>query len=381
MHPLVPPEQLPPHNPENSSLEHPLTHGLHFSGPPQGGPPPFPPDGSMHPQLGSVSGAELTAPPPFLAAPHLVPFGHPTHDLKSVGTRRSSHSSGSSFSSRSVSSSGSRSSRSRSGSSSSGSHSGKRKGKGRRRTGRRRGSSEAPLGGSIFNQNPNVQSMLMGPGMPPPSMPLDGFHPNAGRGNFPGGQLYGYPSPILGHQQPPMSGPLGHPQFGGMLSSMSGLPDPSGYGGPAMFPGPRGAIRPGFHTGGGARFMVEGSAPHLADETLQTYPNAAAAPNRLPAHKPVRLTQPKHPLAPPGTPVSFPFCIVVLRLRHLVRPYYHQISLQVYFKYGEEHYPEETVPPEYTFTETDGTVCRYITNFLVYNKRGERLLPIEVLVR
>lgn len=55
-------------------------------------------------------------------------------------------------------------------------------------------------------------------------------------------------------------------------------------------------------------------------------------------------------------------------------------SSQVYFKYGEEHYPEETVPPEYTFTETDGTVCRYITNFLVYNKRGERLLPIEVLV-
>lgn len=92
-----------------------------------------------------------------------------------------------------------------------------------------------------------------------------------------------------------------------------------------------------------------------SQEVLPLYVNATAAPSRLPAHKPVRLNQPKHPLAPPGTPV--------------------------YFKYGEEHYPEETIPDAYTYTESDGTVCRYITNFLVYNKRGERLLPIEVLVR
>lgn len=88
-------------------------------------------------------------------------------------------------------------------------------------------------------------------------------------------------------------------------------------------------------------------------EVLPIYANAAAAPSRLPAHRPVRLNQPKHNLAPQGTPV--------------------------YFKYGEEHYPEETIPDPFTFTENDGTVCRYITNFLVYNKRGERLLPIEVL--
>eukprot|EP01053_Blabericola_migrator_P009523 Blabericola_migrator_1__9522@NODE_517_length_7921_cov_221_621976_g395_i0_p1_GENE_NODE_517_length_7921_cov_221_621976_g395_i0NODE_517_length_7921_cov_221_621976_g395_i0_p1_ORF_typecomplete_len886_score166_30DNMT1RFD/PF12047_8/1_3e16CAF20/PF17052_5/6_2e03CAF20/PF17052_5/0_035_NODE_517_length_7921_cov_221_621976_g395_i039366593 len=88
-------------------------------------------------------------------------------------------------------------------------------------------------------------------------------------------------------------------------------------------------------------------------EALPIYQSAAQAPGRLPAHKPVRLNQPKHPLAPPGTPV--------------------------YFKYGEEHYPEETIPDVYTYTESDGTICRYITNFLVYNKRGERLLPIEVL--
>lgn len=94
-------------------------------------------------------------------------------------------------------------------------------------------------------------------------------------------------------------------------------------------------------------------ALQAAQEMLPMYTNAAAAPSRLPAHKPVRLQRPKHPLASKGTPV--------------------------YFKYGEEHYPEETVPDVYTFTESDGTVCRYITNFLVYNKRGERLLPIEVL--
>eukprot|EP01054_Gregarina_sp_Poly1_P000633 Gregarina_sp_Poly_1__632@NODE_114_length_13862_cov_162_782240_g101_i0_p2_GENE_NODE_114_length_13862_cov_162_782240_g101_i0NODE_114_length_13862_cov_162_782240_g101_i0_p2_ORF_typecomplete_len765_score128_84DNMT1RFD/PF12047_8/1_6e16DNMT1RFD/PF12047_8/5_9e03_NODE_114_length_13862_cov_162_782240_g101_i062908584 len=100
---------------------------------------------------------------------------------------------------------------------------------------------------------------------------------------------------------------------------------------------------------------VSGDAPDVANtqDQLPVYQCASQAPGRLPAHKPVRLKQPKHPLAPPGSPV--------------------------FFKYGEEHYPEETVPDVFTCKESDGTVCRYITNFLVYNKRGERLLPIEVL--
>ncbi|XP_053993202.1 uncharacterized protein LOC128884138 [Hylaeus volcanicus] len=194
-------------------------------------------------------------------------------------------------------------------------------------------------------------------------------------------QLYGYPSTMLGHRLNPhqqslsstshlstntgLSGPsnINHNSFVNFIPQMSsgalhdgtnaafaGHPSPSLY-----------AVRntglscPEFHTvpSNGTRYVMDAPTSRLADESLPTFFNAAAAPNRLPAHKPVRLTQPKHPLAPFATPV--------------------------YFKYGEEHYPEETVPPEYTFTETDGTVCRYITNFLVYNKRGERLLPIEVL--
>lgn len=69
--------------------------------------------------------------------------------------------------------------------------------------------------------------------------------------------------------------------------------------------------------------------------------------------RPVKLESPKHLLAPPGT--------------------------EAYFKYGDEHYPESTVPPSFTLTDDNGHCCRYISNFLVYNKRGERLLPIEGL--
>lgn len=195
-------------------------------------------------------------------------------------------------------------------------------------------------------------------------------------------QLYGYPSNMLGHRlhphQQPLSSTTSHPSTNTVLSGPSNMNHHSfvnfipqmssgalhdttnaafaGHPSPSLY-----AVRntglscPAFHTvpSNGTRYMMDAPTSRLTDESLPTFFNAAAAPNRLPAHKPVRLTQPKHPLAPFATPV--------------------------YFKYGEEHYPEETVPPEYTFTETDGTVCRYITNFLVYNKRGERLLPIEVL--
>lgn len=325
MHPLIPEQHLP-QNQQNLSLEHPLTHGLHFTG--KGAALPgvaiFQGDGPLHPS--STAPNELAGPPPLLGnldqMPNLSGFARPLDDeLRAASRRSQSHSRSSScFSSRSLSSSSSGTRSSRSGSSSSGSDSRKRKGKGRRRSKpnhhhhhRRSSSSVAPIGGGqMFNQNPNVQSMMITPsGMPPSALPgpmsgLEGLHPGvaAGRGNFQptGPHLYGYPPTFPGQQAPPIPG-LPHPQFGGMLPSIPGLSDP-GFGGPAMFPGPRGTIRPGFHTTGQARFMVEGSAPHLADESLQTYPNAAAAPNRLPAHKPVRLTQPKHPLAPPGTPVS-----------------------------------------------------------------------------
>lgn len=156
----------------------------------------------------------------------------------------------------------------------------------------------------------------------------------------PPSQLYSYPSPILTHHphhvhphashhhQPPaspgttgMPGPSGlggHPQFAGLLPplpppGMAADPTSAAFAGhpgpPPLFASRNSAsARSGFHAiapGAGARFMVEGSSPHLTDESLPTFPNAAAAPNRLPAHKPVRLTQPKHPLAPHGTPVRF----------------------------------------------------------------------------
>lgn len=119
-----------------------------------------------------------------------------------------------------------------------------------------------------------------------------------------------------------------------------------------LFPANACLLPPAAHLPSGVSRRQATPAAERA-ELLPIYPNAAAAPSRLPAHRPVRLSNPKHHLAPEGTPV--------------------------FFKYGEEHYTEESVPDDYTFTESDGTVCRYITNFLVYNKRGERLLPIEVL--
>ncbi|KAF8817780.1 hypothetical protein IE077_001495, partial [Cardiosporidium cionae] len=63
---------------------------------------------------------------------------------------------------------------------------------------------------------------------------------------------------------------------------------------------------------------------------------------------------PRHPMVPPGT--------------------------HMWIKYGEEHYPEEVTPPDYTWIEMDGTVCSYITDFLLYNNKGERLLPVESLL-
>ncbi|EZG43333.1 cytosine specific DNA methyltransferase replication foci domain protein [Gregarina niphandrodes] len=92
-------------------------------------------------------------------------------------------------------------------------------------------------------------------------------------------------------------------------------------------------------------------------EELPVYKDCATAPTRIPGNRPVRLIEPKHPLAPRG-------CVA-------------------YFKYGEEYYPEQTVPECYSSvhpTSTSGDVnCRCVTNFLIYNKRGERLLPLDSL--
>lgn len=216
-----------------------------------------------------------------------------------------------------------------------------------------------PQGSFPYNHQPMLDPRFVLPGAhqfgTPLGTPTEQF-PRGANGTAQFGATQMYPFHAMHHQQqlPP---PLGGAQFGGAGTLVPGMEGATsgifGTRGTAATAG----LRPGF------RYIMEGAGPphhHLAaaaaaaaDESLPTFPNAAAAPSRLPAHKPVRLSQPKHPLAPPGTPV--------------------------YFKYGEEHYPEETVPPEYTFTEADGTVCRYITNFLVYNKRGERLLPVEVL--
>ncbi|EZG72759.1 cytosine specific DNA methyltransferase replication foci domain protein [Gregarina niphandrodes] len=46
-------------------------------------------------------------------------------------------------------------------------------------------------------------------------------------------------------------------------------------------------------------------------------------------------------------------------------------------KYGEEHYPEESVPADYTMVDDLGRKCRYILVFLVYNHKGERLQRIS----
>ncbi|KEP67721.1 UNVERIFIED_CONTAM: hypothetical protein HHA_228120 [Hammondia hammondi] len=54
-------------------------------------------------------------------------------------------------------------------------------------------------------------------------------------------------------------------------------------------------------------------------------------------------------------------------------------STPSWVKYGEEHYPEEAVPIEYQWVEDDGTCCCYVTDFLLYNKKGERLLQVETL--
>ncbi|PFH34994.1 hypothetical protein BESB_058810 [Besnoitia besnoiti] len=54
-------------------------------------------------------------------------------------------------------------------------------------------------------------------------------------------------------------------------------------------------------------------------------------------------------------------------------------STPCWVKYGEEHYPEEAVPIEYQWVEDDGTCCCYVTDFLLYNKKGERLLQVETL--
>ncbi|CBZ54097.1 Chloroquine resistance marker protein, related [Neospora caninum Liverpool] len=54
-------------------------------------------------------------------------------------------------------------------------------------------------------------------------------------------------------------------------------------------------------------------------------------------------------------------------------------STPSWVKYGEEHYPEEAVPIEYQWIEDDGTCCCYVTDFLLYNKKGERLLQVETL--
>lgn len=297
----------------HSDSNHSLPHGLHFT--------TSPPGSALHfTQPSSTNLPDLSQPHSSLLG-NLVPPGYrpsAEDDLKSAGSRRTrrSHSSGSSFSSRSASTS-----RSSLVSSSSGYGSGKRKTAKGRRGGashnRRRGSSSAApqSGPPMFNQSQNVQSIMMSQGIPPSPLGtvmtgMDNFpgNPSSGHGQSfpptPSGsaphQLYGYPTPILGNQPNPGMPVVLPPQFGGMVS---GLTDPTGFGASSMFTGPRGTIRPGLH-GTGHRFMIDSSIPHPADESLQTYKNACDAPNRLPAHKPVRLTQPKHPLAPPGTPVS-----------------------------------------------------------------------------
>lgn len=323
--------------PASCHLEHPLPHGLHFC--PAGNSTgstgvvmqgngyhqDHHPGGVLHPQF---------APPPGTCAGADGPEHPPTNEGRDRGGSFSSQTSRSSSTSSSPSS---------------------------------RDDTSAAVRHHHHHHHHHHGDELAGPALLPPMMPEGSAsgHPSGD------GSMYYARHP---HSQQQQLLPLGSDSFAAarhnalypfaqppppsMLNNQpfppfAHAPPPIGDLSRSCYPGlfPCRTVRP---PGPGGRFLVEGAAPpHLGDEALPTFPNAAAAPNRLPAHKPVRLAQPKHPLAPPGIPV--------------------------YFKYGEEHYPEETVPPEYTFTETDGTVCRYITNFLVYNKRGERLLPIEVL--
>lgn len=91
---------------------------------------------------------------------------------------------------------------------------------------------------------------------------------------------------------------------------------------------------------------VGGESPRLEDATDGAGDVNAESTTR-------RVEEPKHPLAPAWT--------------------------EVYHKYGEEHYPESTIPDTFTLRDENGHLCRYITHFLVYNRRGERIQSIEGL--
>lgn len=64
--------------------------------------------------------------------------------------------------------------------------------------------------------------------------------------------------------------------------------------------------------------------------------------------------------------------------RHVLAP--QACEDELYFlKYGDEHYVESTIPMRFKLIDNRGVTCHYITSFLIYNRRGERLVSIESL--
>ncbi|SJK86652.1 hypothetical protein BMR1_03g04222 [Babesia microti strain RI] len=51
---------------------------------------------------------------------------------------------------------------------------------------------------------------------------------------------------------------------------------------------------------------------------------------------------------------------------------------ELYVKFGETYYSEEVVPHDFTWYASDGTLRRYVKDFLLYNPKGERLLRLEI---
>eukprot|EP01056_Protomagalhaensia_sp_Gyna25_P005959 Protomagalhaensia_sp_Gyna_25__5958@NODE_91_length_5343_cov_32_408937_g70_i0_p2_GENE_NODE_91_length_5343_cov_32_408937_g70_i0NODE_91_length_5343_cov_32_408937_g70_i0_p2_ORF_typecomplete_len462_score60_20DNMT1RFD/PF12047_8/4_4e12_NODE_91_length_5343_cov_32_408937_g70_i014442829 len=54
---------------------------------------------------------------------------------------------------------------------------------------------------------------------------------------------------------------------------------------------------------------------------------------------------------------------------------------RVFMKYGDSYYHEEDVPPAYTVLDGQRNTCRFVSSFLVYNRKGERLTRLDVLPR
>eukprot|EP01054_Gregarina_sp_Poly1_P003015 Gregarina_sp_Poly_1__3014@NODE_1847_length_3213_cov_87_893516_g1199_i0_p2_GENE_NODE_1847_length_3213_cov_87_893516_g1199_i0NODE_1847_length_3213_cov_87_893516_g1199_i0_p2_ORF_typecomplete_len199_score16_32_NODE_1847_length_3213_cov_87_893516_g1199_i0153749 len=49
----------------------------------------------------------------------------------------------------------------------------------------------------------------------------------------------------------------------------------------------------------------------------------------------------------------------------------------IFMKYGEQYYSEDAVPENFTVRDDKDNVCRFVSSFLVYNRKGERLARLE----